>query len=109
LGTLSADGLSAKDMSCRFDGNAGAGGLFGALTGPAVVIGSLAKKKPELDRCAPQGAEVRVHWSFSGGRVTRAEAVDAELPMKACVEAVVKSAISTMDGECAATLLIGKP
>jgi hypothetical protein len=29
--------------------------------------------------------------------------------MKACVEAVVKSAISTMDGECAATLLIGKP
>lgn len=109
LGSLSADGLSAKDMSCRFDGNAGAGGLFGALTGPAVVIGSLAKKKRELDRCAPGGAEVRVRWSFSGGRVTKAEAVDAKPPMKACVEAVVKTAISTMDGECAATLLIGKP
>lgn len=108
LGSLSADGLDAKDMSCRFDGNAGAGGLFGALTGPAVVIGSLAKKKAELDRCAPQGAEVRVRWSFAGGRVTRAEAVDAKPPMKACVEAALKSAVSTMDGECAATLLLGK-
>jgi hypothetical protein len=71
MGSLSADGLDAKDISCRFDGNAGAGGLFGALAGPAVVIGSLAKKKPQLDRCAPQGAEVRVRWSFSGGRVAR--------------------------------------
>jgi hypothetical protein len=108
MGSLSADGLSAKDISCRIDGGGGGGGLFGALTGPAVIIGSLAKKKPQLDRCAPQGAEVRVRWSFSRGRVTKAEAVDAKPPMKACVEAVVKSAVSTMDGECAATLLLGK-
>lgn len=108
LGSLTADGLSARDMSCRFDGNAGVGGLFGAFTGPAVVIGSLAKKKAELDRCAPQGAEVRVRWSFAGGRVSRAEAVDTKPPLKACVEAVVKSAVCPMDGECAATLRIGK-
>ena len=109
MGSITADGLNAKDISCRIDAGGGGGGLFGALTGPAVIIGSLAKKKPQLDRCAPQGAEVRVRWSFAGGRVTKAEAVDAKPPMKACVEAVVKSAISTMDGECAATLLIGKP
>ncbi|MCC6526388.1 MAG: sel1 repeat family protein [Polyangiaceae bacterium] len=105
MGSLSADGLEARNISCRLDGG---GGLLGALVGPSVIIGSLAKKKAALDQCAPAGAQPRVTWSFAGGRTTKATASGVPANVGSCVERVIKGVASTGDGECAATLLIGK-
>ncbi len=107
VGSIDVDGMTAKDISCRLD-SGGGGGLFGAMMGPSVAIGSLAKKKAQLDACAPGGAEPRVTWSFAGGRTTKVTVDGVPDKVKSCVEKVVKSAVATADGECAATLVAGK-
>ncbi|UQA62790.1 tetratricopeptide repeat protein [Polyangium aurulentum] len=107
VGSMTVDGLLAKDISCRLD-SGGGGGLLGAFMGPGVAIGSLAKKKAQLDACAPGGAEPRVTWSFAGGRTTKVSVDGVPDKVKGCVEKVVKSAVATADGECAATLVAGK-
>jgi hypothetical protein len=104
MGKLSVDGLTARDVSCHVAG----GGLLGALIGPAAIIGSIAKRKAELDLCAPAGAEPKVAWTFAGGRTTAVAVSEVTVTVGRCVERVVKSAVTTGDGECAATLVIGR-
>lgn len=107
VGSIDVDGMTAKDISCRLESGGGFG-IFGAMMGPSVAIGSLAKKKAQLDACAPGGAEPRVTWSFAGGRTTQVSVDGVPDKVKSCVEKVVKSAVATADGECAATLVAGK-
>ena len=63
MGSASADGFEARDLSCKADGL----GLFGGI----VLIAALAKKKSTLDRCAPAGAKPSVRWTFAGNRVSK--------------------------------------
>ncbi|WP_426753768.1 tetratricopeptide repeat protein [Myxococcus sp. Y35] len=103
--SVTVDGLTAKNLSCRLDGSRG---VFGALAGPMFAMGALSKKKAELDKCAPKGAELRVTWSFSEGKVTNVS-VEAPTPtIKSCMERVVSSTSPQGDGECATTLVLGK-
>jgi TPR repeat protein len=104
--SITADGLTVKQMSCRLDG--GGGGLLGALVGPTVVIAALAKKKAQLDGCAKGGAEPRVTWEFKNGKTTKVSAVAAQKAVATCVENALKTAPASGTGECALTLVLGK-
>ena len=103
LGSVSADGFTMTDMACKSAG----GGLESLFLGPAVA-GSLSKKKGALDACAPQGADVRIRWSSSAGRVTSAEAKAPDPKIEACVVKVLKSAPGVLDGTCAASVHLGR-
>jgi hypothetical protein len=100
MSKVSADGFTVRNLSCRADGL----GLLGGI----VLAGSMAKRKKQLDRCAPGGAEPLVWWKFSNNRVTSATVESDDPKLKACVERAVKGAMMTGSGACVATFVIGK-
>jgi hypothetical protein len=97
VGSLTADGLTLNDVSCRADG-------LGFL-GSVVIAGSLAKKKAALDACA-RGKSPRVRWSFAGNRVTAVSAAGVDDKAVACLKKALVGAAAPGEGECAATLVL---
>ncbi|HTJ80425.1 MAG TPA: hypothetical protein VL400_01845 [Polyangiaceae bacterium] len=103
VGSITADGLSLKDLGCKVEG----GGLGVLVLGPAIA-GGLSKKKAALDACAPKGADVRVRFTLAGGKVASSEAKADDPKVEACVAKAVKTMPAVADGTCAATLHVGK-
>jgi hypothetical protein len=95
VGSITADGLVMKSMSCRAEGL----GMLGAI----VVAGTLSKKKPALSACA-KGKAPKVRWRFTDNRITEVEVEGVEAPVAACVERALKGAPAAGAGECEATL-----
>ena len=95
VGSLTADGLTLADMSCRADGL--------GLLGTVVIASSLSKKRTQLKACT-QGKPARVRWSFSGGHITTVKGEDMPAAAAACVERALRGAATAGDGECAATI-----
>ncbi len=93
MGSVSANGISLKDLVCRSSG----GGLFGALAVPA----SLAQKKAGLRACGAH-ATTNIAWRAAGGKITEVAANGAS---GKCVQKVLKGAAMGLDGECRVTLL----
>lgn len=100
MGELSADGFTARDVSCRADG-------LGFLGGVLIVAG-LAKRKSQFDRCAPNGAEPSVRWKFANNGVSSVTATGASPTVNACVERTMKTVNMAGSGECVATIPIGQ-
>lgn len=103
MGSITADGFTLTDMKCKAEG----AGLGALVMGPAVA-GAIGKKKAALDACAPKGANVRVRWTASGGKVTAAEAKAGDPKIEACVAKVLKAVPAALDGTCAASIHVGK-
>lgn len=102
VGSLSADGLEVKDLSCKLK----AGGLFAGL----MVVGALAKSKKALDACAPQGAAFATDVVFAGGKIASAQVKASSDPAKsACVSRVLEKTRTDLGGTCSLVLLVGKP
>ena len=99
MGSISADGLELRDLSCELDG----GGLFGGLA----VVGALAKQKPAIDACAPDGATFGVDFAFHGGRTTAKVATGGETSQRACVQRALARVHAPLEGRCTAKLLAG--
>lgn len=97
MGSLSADGLELKDVSCKADGL----GFLGAI----VVAGSVAKKKAALKACA-SGKSPRVSWTFAGGKITDVTVEGGDAKIGACVSRALKNAAAPGTGNCAATLVL---
>jgi len=100
---VSTNGVSVEDVECRTEG-AGLGGLFGA-----VVIGKpFADHKAQLDRCVSGPHRTRVRWRGVGGKMTNVEVVSAAGPANACIERALTGAFSPVEGECAASVELGR-
>jgi len=99
VGSMTADGLTIDDLSCKADGL----GLFGAL----VVVGSLSKHKKALDACSAGGDRARVEWAAAAGKMSQVK-VKAKTPaVEKCLTKVLASAPAPFEGTCAATLVLG--
>jgi hypothetical protein len=97
VGSLTADGLTLENLSCRADG-------LGFL-GSVVIAGSLSKKKGALSACA-KGQSPRVRWSFTGDKVTTVSVEGVDDKSAACVKKALMGATAPGEGECAATLAL---
>jgi hypothetical protein len=100
VGSMTVDGLTVEDLACRADGL----GVLGSM----LVAGGIAKKKAALDACAPKGDKPRVDWTAAKGKVS-VTSVKASTPVvEACVKKALAGTQAPFEGECAATLVIGK-
>lgn len=100
IDSMTADGLTIEELSCRADGL----GILGSI----LIVGSLSKHKKALDACAPGGDRARVEWTAGSGKVGNVK-VKAKTPaVEKCVTKVLASAQAPFEGSCAATLVIGK-
>lgn len=97
--SLAANGQQVRDLSCSL----AEGGMF-AMVG---VVAALAKQKPALDACAPDGAAFKVRWTWSA-KPTDAVVVEASLPKaKSCVEKALKATQGPTAGTCTGLVLTG--
>jgi hypothetical protein len=98
IGEATVDGLTIEQLECRVEG--GGMGLLGNLA----LIGALAERKAKIDECGKKDARVEVTWTATGGKITKAEGVGRE---GECVAKVLKKLATPVDGECAATIVLG--
>ena len=98
IGSATVDGLTVNSLECRVSG--GGGGLLGNM----VLLGAIAKRKSSIDKCGKKGTEVEVHWIASSGKITTADGEGSE---GACVAKVLQKLSTPVDGECAATIVLG--
>ena len=98
IGTATVNGLTVNELECRVEG--GGLGLFGNMA----LIGALADRKASIDKCGKKGTLVEVTWTASGGKITKAEGVGSE---GKCVAKVLQKIKPPVDGECAATIVLG--
>ncbi|MFO0588060.1 MAG: hypothetical protein U0441_10995 [Polyangiaceae bacterium] len=99
VGSMSVDGLTVEDLACRAEGL----GILGSM----LVVGGLSKKKAALDACGK--GKVQVTWVASKGTITTVTAkADNNAKMEACVAKVLKGTQAPFEGECAATVTLGK-
>jgi hypothetical protein len=98
IGSATVDGLTLEGLECRVEG----GGL--GLLGNMALIGALAKRKASIDKCGKKGTLVEVTWTATGGKITTAGGVGSE---GECVAKVLKKLSTPVDGECAATIVLG--
>jgi hypothetical protein len=103
VGQLEADGLVTKNIECKSEGSGGGLGLLGMV----LVTAWMSPLKKALDACAPAGAETRVVWKSSGGKVTEIQA-KGDAKVKACVEKALRPGKPVFEGHCAATVVHGK-
>lgn len=101
VGSMEADGLKVQDFQCRVDGG---GALFGTLA----VVGVLAKRKKALDKCAPKGEAPDVSWTFRKGKTIDIVVDNVDPKVGACVKKAMAKVPAPLEGQCAATILIGK-
>lgn len=100
VGSMTVDGLTIEDLACRADGL----GLLGSM----LVAGGIAKKKAALVACAPKGDSPRVEWTAAKGKVTVASVKASSPAVEACVKKALTGTPAPFEGECAATLALGK-
>ncbi len=98
IGTATVNDLTINELECRVEG----GGL--GLLGNMALIGALAERKKSIDKCGKKGALVEVTWTAAGGKITKAEGVGSE---GECVAKVLKKLATPVDGDCAATIVLG--
>ncbi len=102
MGSMEADGVKLKGISCKVDGGLG---LLGAL----VLASGFVKRKPQLDACARgKTAETAVSWTAAGGQMTRVKADAPDPKVARCVEKALAGAPAPMPAVCMATLMHGK-
>lgn len=99
VGSMSVDGLTLEDLACKADGL----GMLGSM----IVVGSIAKKKAALNACGK--GKPRVTWTATKGTIgTVTVKADNNAKMEACVGKALKGTAAPFEGECAATLVLGK-
>lgn len=99
--TVGAAGLDAKMVSCRMSeqGQAALGDM----------ISRFALRKTKLDECAPDGAAVRLVWTFDRGKVKEARVRGKAWKTNKCVIDLVKKMRMPKIGSCEAVLMLGDP
>lgn len=97
IGEATVDGLTVANLECRVEGG---GGLLGSMA----LLGAMSKRKASIDKCGKPGTEVEVTWTASGGKISKAEGEGSE---GACVAKALKKLDTPIDGECAATIVLG--
>lgn len=100
VGSMTVDGLAVEGLACRAEGL----GLLGSM----LVVGGIAKKKAALDACAPKGDKPHVEWTAAKGKVGVVNVQASTPAIEACVKKVLAGTPAPFEGECAATLAIGK-
>lgn len=100
IGSATVNDLTVDELECRVDG----GGL--GLLGNLALVGALAERKKKIDACGESGTRVDVTWTAAGGKITKAQ---GEGKAGSCVAKVLQKLSSPVDGECAATIVIGTP
>jgi hypothetical protein len=99
VGSMAVDGLTLEDLACKADGL----GMLGSM----IVVGSIAKKKAALNACGK--GKPRVTWTATKGTIgTVTVKADNNAKMEACVAKALKGTQAPFEGECAATLVLGK-
>lgn len=99
VGSMTVDGLTVEDLACRAEGL----GILGSM----LVVGGLSKKKPALDACGK--GKVHVEWTATKGSVSKVTAkAENNAKVEACVAKVLKGTAAPFEGECTATVTIGK-
>lgn len=101
MGSITADGITLKDLTCR----TGGGGLLGAFTLGPLLAKSIGPLLPKLRSCLPGKAAVRVRLEEDSDSM----ASDAAPPAASkCVETTFKSARAkgrlNVSGTCAVTI-----
>lgn len=101
MGSITADGVTLKDLACR----TGGGGLLGTLTLGPLLAKSIGPLVPKLRSCLPGKAAVRVRLEQESDSM----ASDADAPAASkCVENTFKSARAKgrlhVPGTCAVTI-----
>jgi hypothetical protein len=100
IGSMTTDGLTARDIACRTEG----GGM--SLLGSVLVTAWMAPRKAQLDACAKPGTETRVAWKARGGKLLSVSA-SGDGKVKACVEKALAGGQPMLEGQCAATVVLG--
>lgn len=103
MGSLSADGFTMKDVSCRVQG-----GGFGVLLMGPVLAGTLGKKQAQLRACHAAGGEPRVRFTMAGGHLSEIKVSAEPAAARACLERALKTVAAPFAGACAATLVLSK-
>ncbi|MFV8749864.1 tetratricopeptide repeat protein [Nannocystaceae bacterium ST9] len=98
IGSATVNDFTVDAIECRVEG----GGM--GLLGNMALIAALAERKTAIDKCGEKGSAVEVTWTASGGKITKAEGVGSE---GACVAKQLKKLSTPVDGECAATIVLG--
>lgn len=100
IGSATVNDLTVDSLECRVEG----GGL--GLLGNLALVGALAERKKKIDACGDSGTRVDVTWTAAGGKITKAQ---GEGKAGTCVAKVLQKLASPVEGECAATIVIGDP
>ncbi len=98
--SLTADGLTVRDLSCTLD----ADGLLALLQ----VVASLAKQKRALDACVASGGAFQVAWDLRDGAARHVEVRKSSHPGRAsCIAHALEATTTTAAGRCEAIVLVG--
>ncbi len=98
--SIAADGLELRELECAVDSM--------PMLGTLAIVGSLAKQKRAIDRCAPRGQAFEVTWTFTSGKVADAKVSGGTASANACIAKAMSRAAAPLDGRCGAVLLAGK-
>ena len=99
--SLSADGQEVRRLSCDMED----GGLMATLT----IVGTLAKQKAALDRCAPKGAAFATKFTWKGKSASDIKVTGAATAeQNSCVAKVLGKITPPTDGTCSVIVLVGE-
>jgi hypothetical protein len=102
MGSVTANGVEMKDVSCKIEG---ALGLLGAL----VLTAGLGERKARIDACGGgKRHETTIVWTAAGGKVAKIKAEGPDAKVNACIEKAVAGAKAPMPAMCKATIISGK-
>lgn len=98
--SLSADGQEVRQLSCEME----EGGLMATLT----IVGTLAKQKAALDRCAPNGAAFATKFTWKGRATSDVKVTGpATAQQNSCVAKVLAQITPPTQGTCSVIVLVG--
>lgn len=102
VGSMKADGVELKEISCKVDGPMG---LLGAI----VLVSGFKSKKAQLDGCSKgKVSETTLSWTADGGKITKVKVEGGDAKVGKCVEKALTGAPAPMPAACMATLVHGK-
>jgi hypothetical protein len=102
MGSLKADGVELKDISCKMEG---ALGLLGAIA----LGAGFSAKKTALDACSKgKVSETTVTWTAAGGKMSGVKAEGPDAKVNKCVEKALTGAKAPLPAVCMGTLVHGK-
>jgi hypothetical protein len=102
VASLSADGQEVRQLSCDLE--------EGGFTATFVVVGTLAKQKAALDRCAPKGAAFATSFTWRGGATSNVKVTGTTTAQQnSCVSRVLAQIAPPTEGSCSLILLVGDP